>query len=114
MKTKPVNNLDHLFQPSNFLSHIASKEKTHSVFLFVFRSICLTLRTFLNREYKFRISLDNTILELKERFAKQENLQANEITLTHVGNFFDQLDDNRTLKSYDFNSTTVLMICIRK
>ena len=47
-------------------------------------------------------------------FGKQENLDPNHITLTKVGNYFDQLDDNRTLKSYDCTSTTVLMICIRK
>jgi hypothetical protein len=47
-------------------------------------------------------------------FGKQENLDPNRITLTRTGNYFDQLDDNRTLKSYDFDSTTVLMICLRK
>ncbi|CAF2999698.1 unnamed protein product [Rotaria socialis] len=76
--------------------------------------INLTLRTFLNQEYKCRISLDNTIYELKQIFGKQQNLDPNNITLTKTGNYFDQLEDNRTLKSYDCDQTTVLMICIRK
>ncbi|UJR33909.1 hypothetical protein I4U23_021328 [Adineta vaga] len=77
-------------------------------------SICLTLRTSLNQEYKYRITLDKTIYELKQMFGKQENLKPNQITLTKPGNFFDQLDDNRTLGSYDCNSTTILMISVRK
>jgi hypothetical protein len=78
------------------------------------RLISITLRTFLNQEYKCRISSDKTIYDLKELFGKQENLDPNRITLTKTGNYFDQLDDNRTLKSYDCDSTTILMICIRK
>ncbi|CAF2708182.1 unnamed protein product [Rotaria sp. Silwood2] len=74
----------------------------------------ITLRTFLNQEYKCRISLDKTIYELKQIFGKQEHIDPNHITLTKTGNYFDQLDDKRTLKSYDCDSTTVLMICIRK
>ncbi|CAF0804985.1 unnamed protein product [Adineta steineri] len=76
--------------------------------------ICLTLRTFLNQEYRFRITLDKTIYELKELFGKQENLDPRHITLTKTGNYFDELEDNRTLKSYDCDSSTALMICIRK
>jgi hypothetical protein len=78
------------------------------------RSICITLRTFLNQEYKLHIATDKTIYELKQIFGKQENLDPNCITLTKTGNYFDQLDDNRTLKYYDCDSTSVLMICIRK
>ncbi len=83
-------------------------------FFFLQRSISITLRTFLNQEYKCRISSDKTIYELKEIFGKQENLDPNRITLTKTGNYFDQLDDSRTLKSYDCDSTTVLMVCLRK
>lgn len=47
-------------------------------------------------------------------FARQQNLDPNRIILTKAVNFFEQLDDNRTLKSYDCDSSTVLMIVIRK
>lgn len=72
------------------------------------------MRTFLNQEYKCRISLDKTVYELKQIFGKQENLDPNCIILTQAGNYFDQLDDNRTLQSYNYDPTTVLMVCIRK
>lgn len=74
----------------------------------------IVLRTSLNREYQCRIRLDQTIRELKEIFARQENLQIDRITLTKAGSFFDQLDDNRTLQSYDCHSSTVLMVSIRR
>ncbi|CAF1636322.1 unnamed protein product [Adineta ricciae] len=77
-------------------------------------SICLILRTSLNQEYKYHVALDKTVYELKEMFGKQENLHANQIILTKPGNFFDQLDDNRTLRSYDCDSTTILMISVQK
>jgi len=77
-------------------------------------TICLTLRTFLNQEYKCRISPDKTIYEFKQIFGKQENVDPNRITLTKTGNYFDQLDDSHTLKFYNCDSTTILMLCIRK
>jgi hypothetical protein len=109
MKIKSINHLNYLLQPS----------KTDDIFdfndfSFLHRSISITLRTFLNQEYKCRISSDKTIYELKEIIGKQENLEPNRIILTKIGNYFDQLDDNRTLKFYDCDSTTVLMICVRK
>jgi hypothetical protein len=78
------------------------------------RPIDITLRTFLNQEYKCRVTLDKTISELKQIFGKQEKLDPNRITITKSGSYFDQLDDNRTLKSYDCDSTTILMIGIHK
>lgn len=80
----------------------------------VFRSISITLRTILNQDYQIRISSERTIYELKELFARQQKLDPHRITLTKSVNFFEQLDDNRTLKSYDCDSSTVLMIGIRK
>ncbi|CAF1175411.1 unnamed protein product [Adineta steineri] len=76
--------------------------------------INITLRTFLNQEYQYRISLDKTIYELKEIFSKQENLDPKKILLTKFDNYIDELEDNRTLKSYEFNSTSILMVCLRK
>lgn len=43
-----------------------------------------------------------------------ENINASYIVLTKTDNYFDQLDDNRTINSYDIDSTTVLMLSIRK
>ena len=76
------------------------------------RQTNITLRTFLNQEYQCSISLDKTIFDLKQLIGKQERLDPNRIILTKAGNYFDQLEDNRTLKSYDCDSTTTLMICI--
>ena len=76
--------------------------------------IGITLRTFLNQEYKCRIPLDQTVSDLKQAFAKQENLDPQWIVLTKQGNFFQELDDNRTLKSYGCDASAVLMVCIRR
>ncbi|CAF4394311.1 unnamed protein product [Rotaria sp. Silwood2] len=78
------------------------------------KSIYITLRTFLNQNYKCQIRLDKTINELKEIFSKQENVDSNKIIITKIDNYFDELDDNRTLKSYNCDSTSILMIHLRK
>ncbi|CAF1491829.1 unnamed protein product [Rotaria sp. Silwood1] len=76
--------------------------------------IDITLRTFLNQDYKCRIRLDKTINELKEIFGKQENVDPNKIIITKINNYFDEFDNNRTLKSYNCDSTSILMIYLRK
>ncbi|CAF1070783.1 unnamed protein product [Rotaria sordida] len=76
--------------------------------------IYITLRTFLNQEYKLHIKLDKTINELKEIFGKQENIDPNKLIITKIDNYFNELDNNRTLKSYNCDSTSILMIYLRK
>ncbi|CAF4239967.1 unnamed protein product, partial [Rotaria sp. Silwood2] len=49
-----------------------------------------------------------------EIFSKQENVDSNKIIITKIDNYFDELDDNRTLKSYNCDSTSILMIHLRK
>jgi len=79
-----------------------------------FDRITMTLRTFLGQDFKCRVTLDQTVFQLKEILGKQEKIDPNQIILSKIGNYFDELDNNRTLDSYNCDSKTVLMVCIRK
>ncbi|CAF1266329.1 unnamed protein product [Didymodactylos carnosus] len=72
-----------------------------------------TLRTFLGREFKVKGYLTDSLSKLKQTLGKQEGIDPVRVTLSKSGNFFEELDDNKLLKDYNCDETTVLMVCMK-
>lgn len=70
------------------------------------------MRTSLNQEYKMTMSLDTTVKESKRLIGERIKIDSTKIVLMKSENFFESLDDDKTLRFYNCDSSTVLIISI--